>query len=113
MKSQWIAGLLLPAILFRGLIPVGFMPALDGDGAMSVHFCDGMANGPADDPAKPGHEQRKCPYSATSSPVPPPAFVAMSLEACEIQPVLIDSSGRNAVPTIVRLQTPRAPPAFS
>jgi hypothetical protein len=111
-KSRWVAGLLLPAILFRALIPVGFMPALDGAGAMSVHFCDGMVQAPADKPAKPGHELRKCPYAASSSPAPPLAFIALSPDTFVVRPVQAFLSGRAAVPTIVRVQAPRAPPAL-
>ena len=110
LKSRWIAGLLLPAILFRGLLPAGFMTALDGAGAMSVHFCDGMAQAPADDPSKSGHGQRKCPYSASASPAPPPAFLALSSDVSAFRPEPILTSGRAAVPTIDRVQAPRAPP---
>ena len=52
-KRLWIAGLLLPAILFRALIPAGFMPAIDSDGALRLQFCPGADLAVAD--TRPAH----------------------------------------------------------
>lgn len=39
--------LLLAAILFRGLLPTGYMPDLSGEGGFSLTICDGGAHEPA------------------------------------------------------------------
>src|SRR5882762_11864819 len=38
----WLAVLLLPALLFRAFIPVGFMPVVES-GGLTIGFCPGEA----------------------------------------------------------------------
>jgi hypothetical protein len=109
-QRSLIAALLLPAVLFRGLIPAGFMPAIDGEGSLSMEFCHGMGHSKPASTENPHDAGLQCPFAATASPAPPPAMATQAV-ACHASfppdefPVL-----RETVPSIVRSQSPRAPP---
>ncbi len=109
-----IAALLLPAILFRGLIPPGFMPATAAAGVVRMAFCPGMGHAAPNDPTGPGeggHHAQKCPYGATASPAPPPAITGLAARPHAPRSEVIRAGSRISVPAIVRAQSPRAPPA--
>ena len=126
-KQFRIAGLLLPAILFRALIPAGFMPAIASDGAFGLQFCPGTdqaamdtrsahfhhhggASGDSGDTM--GHGQLLCPFAATVGPAPLPALTALVIAPDYNQPVPSRPVSRDTIPTIIRTQSPRAPPAL-
>jgi len=126
-ERLWIAGLLLPAILYRALIPAGFMPAIGSDGALRLQFCPGADRAAADtrpvhahhhggasgDSGGAGHGQLLCPFAATAGPAPLPAMTALVVASVDSQPVVSRPVSRDTVPTIIRTQSPRAPPALS
>ena len=45
-KRRWLALLVVPALLLRGLIPAGFMPIADA-GGLSIGLCPGAGPLPA------------------------------------------------------------------
>jgi len=126
-KRRW-ALLALPALLLRALIPVGFMPVATADG-LSIEFCPdagplpAAASAAADphahhhhhhqggpDPSSASHHA-PCPFaaSATLAAAPDAACVAAP-PALARAPGDADVSARAFVPSIVRAQSPRAPP---
>lgn len=123
-KRLWIAGLLLPAILFRALIPAGFMPAIDSDGALRLQFCPGADlavadtrpahahhhHGSSGDSGTAGHGQLLCPFAAAAGPAPLPTLTALVIAPDCNQPVMNRPVSRDTIPTIIRTQSPRAPP---
>jgi hypothetical protein len=123
-KRFWLAELLLPAILFRALIPVGFMPAIDADGRIGVFFCPitvsaapgtalahhhGHGGGNAGS-AGSGHHQLACPFAASTGLAPLPAVLAPAVAPADFLPPATGNSTQRFIPTIIRAQSPRAPP---
>jgi hypothetical protein len=126
LKRSLLCGLLLQAILFRALIPVGFMPAPGADGGLSVIFCAavGGAHGPAhahhhghdgatEEGHGSGHAQYSCPFAASAGLAPLPDFsVPAPAQADLFAPAGVIGT-RQFVPTILRAQSPRAPPGVA
>ncbi len=126
-KRLWIAGLLLPAILYRALIPAGFMLAADSDGTLGLQFCPGTDlpaadtrpahahhhDGASGDSGRAGHGQLLCPFAAAAGPAPLPTLTALVIAPDHNQPVISRTASRDTIPTIIRTQSPRAPPALS
>ncbi len=125
-QRSWLAVLLLPAILFRALIPVGFMPAMHGDGRLGVIFCPiTVSAGPGlVHEHHPGHEggnagygsghhQLACPFAASAGLAPFADFVAPTAAPAEFLALADGVSARHFVPTILRAQSPRAPPGVA
>ena len=109
--------LLAAAILVRTLIPLGFMPTEAGRGGAVLRLCTSRAGvekpierirGIPTSPA-PAHDER-CPFSMAGMLAPPlslPSVAAVS-EVSDPQP-----AGREysiTVPSVLRAQSPRAPP---
>ena len=126
-KRSWLAQFLLPAILFRALIPVGFMPVADADGRLNVIFCavsGDSAHGAAQahhhgqhdgtgGAAGSSHSQSICPFTASTGLAPLPEFSApVPALADFVTPAGRDST-RQFIPTIIRAQSPRAPPGVA
>jgi hypothetical protein len=126
-RRRW-ALLALPALLLRALIPVGFMPLATAQG-LSIEFCPDagplpVAASAAADPhahhhhhhaggADPSSASHHAPClfaaSATLASAPDAAAVAAP-HAFERTPGDADPGARAFVPSIVRAQSPRAPP---
>lgn len=75
-----MALLVLPLLLARALLPVGFMPAVGATGVQLVFCADSGPNHAPDD----GRLDGTCPYALSAGAAPPPAvalvaFVAPSL----------------------------------
>ena len=47
LRRPWFSALLLTALLFRALVPVGFMPGVGTDGRFTVILCPGVGAVPA------------------------------------------------------------------
>jgi hypothetical protein len=131
--TRRLAALLLPALLLRAFIPVGFMP-MAGAGGMSIVLCPGAAalppgithggpsghapahsghgtggaHGGSQEPGSAGHAT--CAFAtgagvfAAVLPAAEPAIPAAS-------PPGERASAPSFVPAILRAQSPRAPPA--
>lgn len=119
--AAWVALMLVPWLTLRALLPVGFMPMIDGTG-IHIGFCPGEAQPPgallahhhqhggADhgSPASTGHPP--CLFALSGSPAFVPAGPAVApLPSPAIAPAA-DLTGLAAVPAIVRTQTSRGPP---
>jgi len=130
-RRQWLAWLLLPALLLRALIPAGFMPVA-GAGGPYLGFCPGAGElppgvaAPAAHASHHGHAHHggdgrgvpgtphhpACVFSAGAAT----AFAAPPAEAIP-GPALTSLTERIAapifLPAILRAQSPRGPPIVS
>ncbi|MBV8292071.1 MAG: hypothetical protein JOY55_09700 [Mycobacterium sp.] len=130
-RRQWLAWLLLPALLLRALIPTGFMPVA-GAGGLHLGFCPGAGElppgvaAPATHASHPGHAHHEgggrgipgnphhpaCLFSAVATA----AFAAPPADAIP-GPALTSLTERIAapvfLPAILRAQSPRGPPIAS
>ena len=130
-RRQWLAWLLLPALVLRALIPAGFMPVA-GAGGPHLVFCPGAGELPpgaialATHAWHPGHAQHgvdgpgfpgtphhpACIFSAgaaTAFAVPP----ADALPAPALTSLTERIAARIFLPAILRAQYPRGPPTVS
>jgi hypothetical protein len=138
---RWLTLLALPALLFRALVPAGFMPLVDATGSMTLGFCPGWVPAHAehhaahadhadhaghhaehaqhdhgsgsDDPAG-AHHHAPCLFAASAGGAPAPALHDLGISR---SPPRIRLSRAGAVaaalPTIVRAQWSRGPPINS
>ena len=115
-----IIGLLTAALLFRALIPTGFMPAQDESGAIVMQLCSGFGiktvlvelgdDGATKDPGSQLFEHSPCGFASASLAAPPPASAAIAIaNAPEFQSAF-EGNGMIVAPSIARTQSPRAPP---
>jgi hypothetical protein len=128
-RRQWLlAALVLPVLVLRGLIPIGYMPVSDR-GGLYIDFCPGEAQPPgvfaAQSPAHHHHHggtdhgtpapvsHAPCLFALSASP----AFAPAVATAAVIPPattVPADSPARRTfVPAILRAQSPRGPPQIA
>jgi hypothetical protein len=110
---------LLPLLVLRLLIPVGFMPMAGSDG-LSIGLC------PGDGPLPPtlahlhhggqhggtggGAHHAPCLFAASAGAALAPAFLALPLSTPPAVPAALPRSDRHSPPSICRAQSPRAPP---
>jgi len=144
----WLAVLLLPALLFRAFIPMGFMPVVDS-GGLTIGFCPGEAalppgvaaavnahmhggqyaavagvpsehqngrhghrHGGTEDSSNATHHA-PCLFAASATPAPTPTIIALAVTARDVAHFGRGDSVVLVLPTILRAQAPRGPPAFS
>jgi hypothetical protein len=127
-RLSW-ALLALPALLLRALIPPGFMPVAAEEG-FALEFCPGAAplppgialasahahhrhhhspDGGRDPPSATHHTPCLFAASATLAPAPT-AVVLLAPQSPEGDAHPLDLSAGPFVPSILRAQSPRAPP---
>ena len=130
-RQNWLAWLLLPALLLRALIPAGFMPVA-GAGGPYLGFCPGAGNlppgvsGEATHGSHQGHahpdrhgrgapetpHHPECVFSAGAAT----AFASSSVDVLPA-PAPFALIGRISapifLPAILRAQSPRGPPFVS
>jgi DUF2946 family protein len=118
--------LVLPALLFRALIPIGFMPIAD-HGGIHIDFCPGESQPPGalagtelphhhhhhggtgrGTPASTSHPP--CLFALSASPALVPAAPALAPLPPAAAPPAAAPSSRALLPAIVRAQRARAPP---
>lgn len=117
----WVTVLLLPALVWRVLVPPGFMPATGANHLPTMQMCHGAGPLPAGAdstpervPHAPGHgagHETTCVFAAAGNVAPPPAVLA----------VLHAAATPDAAPQVVefaihlrahdRAHPARAPPA--
>jgi hypothetical protein len=112
--------LALTGVLFRGLIPAGFMPALgaDASGGAVLVLCSGGALKSAAAATDPhGHPAAQamddCPFAAASSPALPPALASLlPVLQADVEPI---RQGEAARPSSHRHPLPpaRGPPRIA
>jgi hypothetical protein len=124
LRQPWLAQFALAVMLLHALVPMGFMPALSSDGALTLELCSafsplkqapqGEASQPA--PGKPDNrsdhaEQGACPYGALAHAVLPVATAQwLAPVAVSTTAEFFDARGFVAAPR-PHSRLPRGPPA--
>lgn len=115
---RWLAGLILPVLLLRALVPAGFMLAsVDGD--LSVVLCDGGALH-AGHPGHHHHYQHSgtphasdptCPFAQSAGAAPLPSFPPLADRLLATGAALAGEHEQTLAPPGPHRQHPaRAPP---
>jgi hypothetical protein len=120
-RANWWIALVLPGLLLRALIPIGFMPVFGAHVGVQLSMCDGYApvafaamQMPADMPMDmhPGGKSAHsvCPYGASAALASP----LMLGEAPSIVPICAQRQVARAqiahFEMALRTQSPRGPP---
>ncbi|HYL01700.1 MAG TPA: hypothetical protein VEU78_10925 [Steroidobacteraceae bacterium] len=124
-RRMLLALLVLPVLVLRALVPIGFMPVSDR-GSFHIDFCPGEAQPPgalaaqplahhhhhggADHGAPAPVSHAPCLFALSASPAFAPAVAALALVPPAATALATDPSSRVFLPAIVRAQTPRGPP---
>jgi hypothetical protein len=121
-RTNWWVALVLPGLLLRALIPLGFMPMFGTDFSVQLTLCEGYAPVPAsmdmsmDMPMDgkggvPSHQDHSsCPYGASPTLASLPALSAVA------QSVQLSATPTLSSPQVTyfelspRAQSPRGPP---
>lgn len=128
-----IALLVLPALLLRGLIPVGFMPEVDARGGISIALCPGETalpdnaaraplghqhdshahqHGSHSSPGAPGATHHApCLFAASGAAAVTPAMPALTLSVPAVTRLPEIPASGVFPPSILRTQSPRGPPS--
>jgi len=132
-SRRWlIAGLILPAMLFRAAIPAGFMPVFDPQGGLSLQICPGVVDAPASrgaaaDPHAQHHHHHSgaggkgdelqgthssvCPFTLSAGPALAGSFLSATIAAPLATQVAGEAPSARTVASIERAQSARGPPA--
>ncbi|MEQ1580571.1 MAG: hypothetical protein ABL964_08265 [Steroidobacteraceae bacterium] len=135
-----IIGVLMAALLFRALIPTGFMPMLTNDGTIVMELCSGFTSksvvvhlddsaGPSAHAGHAGHvgqmdshddgqdsshgdlfEHAPCGFAVAATSAGPPAVPAAVAPVSPQNPLAEMQTAVRTSPSIHRSQTPRGPP---
>jgi hypothetical protein len=115
-----IIGLLMAALLFRALVPAGFMPAQAENGEIVMQLCSGfgtksvvvdLGTGSAThDGGSQLFDHSPCGFAAAAVAAPPPADFAFAVGSTPDALTTRGDAGSVTVPSIVRAHSPRAPP---
>jgi Protein of unknown function (DUF2946) len=115
-----IIGLLMAALLFRALVPAGFMPAQAENGEIVMQLCSGfgtksvvvdMGTGSAThDSGSLRFDHSPCGFTAAAIAAPLPADVAFAVSSTPASLTTRGDAGSVIVPSIFRAHSPRAPP---
>lgn len=116
-----VLGLLIAALVFRALIPMGFMPTQGENGHLVMELCAGFGTksvvvdlgddaAPSSDAGAELFERSVCGFAVAALTVPPatqPAFPAiLALQS----PVALAPVTAITTPSILKAESPRAPP---
>jgi hypothetical protein len=115
-----VIGLLMAALLFRALIPAGFMPAQGESGAIVMQLCSGFGgktvlveledDGASTNPGGQLFDHSPCGFAAASMSAPPLASAAVALSIGPDFHSAVEGISSVIAPSIARAQSPRAPP---
>jgi Protein of unknown function (DUF2946) len=118
----WVA-VLLPILLLRALIPVGFMPMVGADHSVRLVICDSYApvptsmmdmamDGADGSGGPPVHQQHgSCPYGASPALGALPALAFLPLVFHRPATIVVAAPRVDFHPALYRAQSPRGPPA--
>jgi hypothetical protein len=124
-RQQFLTGLLLVALVFRALVPAGFMPAFGTKGAgVTMQVCPlhmpsmgGEAARDGHAPAPPSgqrvHDGSICAFAASAVSAPPPALSGPVVRSDVAPEPILMTVANLSRPSIIRSQSPRAPPAHA
>ncbi len=127
-RATWFAWLVLPALMFRALVPAGFMPMRDEQGGLAIMFCPGVsdtslavrggdphahhahhtADGGHSDSGHAGHGL--CPYALSAGPALGWTSYSCALAAQRTDFHQPGDQPGIVIATIERAQRARAPP---
>ena len=115
-----LLGLLMAAVVFRALIPVGFMAAPNAQGVIVMQLCSGFGsqsvtvdlgdNGAMNDPDRRLFDHSPCGFAAATLSAPSPAAASLAFAGPAESPDVIPNLTNVVSPSIARAQSPRAPP---
>jgi len=129
-----VIGVLMAALLFRALIPAGFMPTVASDGTIAMELCAGFTtktvvvhlDAQADHAAHAGHdtsgdgghdsshvdmfERSPCGFAVATFAAPPPAMQPALPPVPSQSSVAAFAPSSHSLPSILRSQAPRGPP---
>jgi hypothetical protein len=121
-RSRALLAVILPALVLRALIPFGFMPVA-ASGGPAMQLCPGAA---AMAGAHGGHQQHPaggapggaahntlCVFAASAAPAIAPVVAALPLRAANVRFAEQSSDNSLRLPSILRTQSARAPPALA
>jgi hypothetical protein len=129
-RTALLALIVLPVLVLRALIPIGFMPVSDR-GGIHLDFCPGEAQPPgalagalaaghlahghhhhggADHGSPTPVSHAPCLFALSASPAFAPAIVALAVTPPAATPLAEATSRPVFLPAIVRAQSPRGPP---
>ena len=128
-RRQWLlAALVLPVLVLRALIPIGYMPVSDR-GGFRIDFCPGEAQPPgvlaalrlahhhhhggADHGTPAPESHAPCLFALSASPAFAPAVAIAAIIPPAATAPAESPALRVFVPAIVRAQSPRGPPQIS
>jgi len=114
-----ILGLLMAAVLFRALIPAGFMPTQAESGEIVMQLCSGfetrsvvvdLGSRDAGHDASQLFDHSPCGFTASAMAAPPPfvSGLALATRADSVAPTA--GASLPAAPPLDRAHSPRAPP---
>jgi hypothetical protein len=122
-RQQFLTGLLLVALAFRALVPAGFMPAIGTRGAgVTMQVCPlhmpsmgaeaaHAGHAPAPPSGQRVHDGSICAFAASAVSAPPPVLSGPVLRSDVAPEPILVTVENVARPSIIRSQSPRAPPA--
>lgn len=97
LRQPWLRELLLVALLFKALIPIGYMPNVGSDGLPTLKLCSAFAiSVGADIPAGHGDDSDDATNSAAHSLCP---------HALQVQPALAQPVAHVTLPAALSLQS--------
>jgi hypothetical protein len=106
-KCALFAGVLLVALFFQAMIPVGFMPAADGSFALQI--CPHDSNHHAG-----GHSHVEfCPFGASPGAAPLPHIAALLPSSSLAQQPIVEPVFSRAHVRFERAHPPRGPPSLA
>lgn len=126
-RRSWWAAIVLPGLVLRALIPVGFMAGHSGlelcwgagampgmEGHHHPHLSDHDRH---DGPGHPSHSTEHgavCVFAASAAGLAPPSVPASIVSVVVTSERLsLTASAERFIPTILRAQSPRGPPRLS
>ncbi len=115
-RSRALLAVILPALALRALIPFGFMPVA-ASGGPAMQLCPGVAamagahGGQHQHPAGGAAHNTLCVFAASAAPAIAPVAAAIALRAATVRLAEQPSGDCLRLPSILRTQSARAPPA--
>jgi hypothetical protein len=124
-RATLLAWLVLPALIFRAMVPAGFMPMRGEHGELAIMFCPGVTDAPASVAGDPhahhhmggehsagehGSVHVPCPYALSAGPA-----LGWAIDSCVATAQRTEFTGLResfgiVAATIERAQSARAPP---
>ena len=115
-RRELITSILLVAVVFHALIPVGFMPASGKPFSLKICGADFPAPSPPGTDRHPGHPPRVEHCAFGSAPPAGPAMAVAKILPTPVtagEPILLLAEPLRTHVALVRVQQPRGPPRLA